>query len=159
MTHSWNDEDLFFYYLGIELSEYPKKIWDRIKSENKEFRSVLDIGSGPGAFSLAALNNGYDVQAVDISRKHLSELKEKNIHKERLKTFNNDWLEAPVEKSDITISAYSLSNTINSNEGVAKIIYNTKQTAYFISFNNVEKNRFPNRRFIKKERSYPKKIH
>jgi hypothetical protein len=149
MMPVWSDEDIYFYYLGVEHSEYPGRIWNRIKSENEDCASLLDIGSGPGAFSLNALSDGYDVQAVDVCEKHLSVLKGKALHKDKLCTYNCDWLEAPVQKADVSICAYSLSGSIKSLDGIAKVINNTKNAAYFISFNDIEKTDFKTANLLK----------
>ena len=156
---TWSENDIFFYYLGLKYSDYPKKIWERIKKENRDFTSILDVGCGPGIFSLIAIEDNYKVQAVDINKNHLDALLNKSPKKENLTLIYSDWIDAAVEKADITICAYSLSGSISTQQGINKIIDNSKQAAYFISFVNPEKTDFLTAELFKKlsiaPKSYP----
>ncbi|HJO94665.1 MAG TPA: class I SAM-dependent methyltransferase [Victivallales bacterium] len=154
---TWSKNDIFFYYLGMKYSEYPKKIWERIKKENQGLSSILDIGCGPGAFSLPALEDTCKVQAIDINQDHLSALENRCSNIKNLTLVHSDWTDAQVNKADITICAYSLSSNIKSTQGIKKIINYTKNTAYFISFINQEKTDFLSESLIQKLSITPKR--
>ena len=50
----WTDEQILNYYLGIEHSDYPWVFWEAMRPHLGGCASLIDIGSGPGAFALAA---------------------------------------------------------------------------------------------------------
>ena len=157
MNNIWTKNDLMFYELGIQYSDYPDVIWNRILEENEKIYSLLDIGAGPGAFTFKALEAGIYVQAVDTNKTHLNVLEEKCSEKKLLKLYPQDWIDADVEKSDISICAYSLTGSINSLSGLRKIIDKTKKTAYFISFKNIERADFQTSDLIYKLGLNPRK--
>lgn len=131
----WTDEQILNYYLGIEHSDYPRVFWEAMKPHLSGCTSLIDIGSGPGAFALKAATEGFHVQAVDINKKNLDALQDK-IKALGLKKVNliyGDWLEVEVEKSDAAVSAYSLGGTIGTVEGIKKIFASALKAVFFIT--------------------------
>ncbi len=129
----WTDEQIEGYYLGIESSDYPAVFWERMKPALSACKTLLDLGSGPGAFALKALEIGLRVQAVDRSRKNLNALRKKVGNSPALELIHGCWPEVEVGKSDATVCAYSFGGGIGTPEGIKKIIDRTEKIAYFIT--------------------------
>ncbi|WDU83515.1 hypothetical protein [Caloramator sp. Dgby_cultured_2] len=55
--------------INLDINDYPKKILEYIKDIVGNFHNltVLDIGSGPGTFSIPVAKLGAEVVAVDSS--------------------------------------------------------------------------------------------
>jgi len=138
----WTDEQIQHYYIGTSCSEYPRVFWERIKQRLKHCRDVIDLGCGPGAFALAAVQDGYFVQAVDSNKKQLSALENKMLEWGRnthCRLINSDWLDAEVEAADAVISAYCFGGSIGCRKGLEKIISKTKKALFFIMPYNDER--------------------
>ena len=63
----WEQTTLRYYYEGLAWGDYPRLIMQRIIHEPNSCHSLLDICSGPGAFSLYSLQQGWETTAVDLS--------------------------------------------------------------------------------------------
>lgn len=63
------------YHTFLEL----KNILDRLKGINKR-ESIIDFGSGTGRVTVFLLQKGYEIYAVDISKKSLDNLKKVATH-------------------------------------------------------------------------------
>ncbi|MDO9535036.1 MAG: class I SAM-dependent methyltransferase [Bacillota bacterium] len=129
----WTDKQILNYYLGVKYSDYPKIFWEKMKPEIAGCKTIIDIGCGPGAFALKAVEANFNVQAVDINKKSLEALKKQTRGLKNLKTIYGNWLEVEVEKSDAAICAYSFGGEIGTLEGIRKIIDVTEEAAFFIA--------------------------
>lgn len=131
---TWTDEQIKNYYLGIKNSDYPKIFWEKMKISMKTCMSIMDIGCGPGAFALKALEDGFYVYGIDQNEKHLNALRKasKDIPSGKLEIINNSWMDVSSIKSDASICAYSLGEGIGSVEGIGKVLKSTKKIAFFI---------------------------
>lgn len=135
MMRDWSDQEIDTYYEGIHHSDYPKVFWERMMPLLEGCKVINDIGCGPGAFALKALEAGLRVQAVDSNIKNLQALKAKveaQQISERCHTFHNDWLEAEVDEADASVAAYSFSGSIGSPEGLKKMVYTSRKAVFFI---------------------------
>lgn len=135
MEKNWTREEIKAYYAGIRYSDYPLVFWQRILPYLEECSSLSDIGCGPGAFCLQALEAGLRVQAIDINYKNLQALEEQVA--KRGKTRNcrflyGDWLEVPALKTDVSVCAYSLGGNIGTSAGLKKILDITERVAFLI---------------------------
>lgn len=129
----WTREQIKNYYLGIEFSDYPAVFWERMEPVLVECETLTDIGCGPGAFALKALEAGLRVQAVDFSHKNLAALQKKAGDAPGLKLIYGCWPEVKVEKSDATVCAYCFGGEIGTQEGIGKVIAQTDKVAFFIA--------------------------
>lgn len=135
MMRDWSDQEINAYYEGIRHSDYPAVFWERMLPLLEGCKVIIDVGCGPGAFTLKALEAGLRVQAVDSSIKNLQALKAKvevQGISERCHTFHNDWLEAEVDESDVSVAAYSFAGSIGSPEGLRKIADKSRKAVFFI---------------------------
>ena len=131
----WSEQQITYYYLGIRHSDYPEVFWQKMKPVIKNYKTLIDIGCGPGAFALKAAESGFQVQAVDISKKNLDALKMqvKLLRLNNVNTIPGDWVDVQVEKNDVSVCAYSFGDTIGTLEGIKKIIDLTNEVAFFIT--------------------------
>lgn len=131
----WTDEQILNYYLGIEHSDYPRVFWDAMRPHLAGCTSLIDIGSGPGAFTLVAARDGFHVQAVDINKKNLDALQKKikELELGKVKLIYGDWLETEAEKCDAAVCAYSFGGRIGTAQGFNKIFEIAGKVAFFIS--------------------------
>jgi len=131
----WTDEQINSYIMGVKYSDYPRVFWRKMSESLNGCLSLLDVGCGPGAFALKAAEHGMSVQAVDISEKNINALR--NISKEmgldNVTPILGNWLEVEIEKSDVSVSAYSFAQEIGTTEGIKRILQNTKKIAFFIT--------------------------
>lgn len=134
-SEAWTARQLQAYYQGLEHSDYPQVFWEKIRRKAAPAATLADIGCGPGAFALKALDEGFFVQAVDSSRQHLLALEGRagEGKKEKLKLIAADWLEARIMSSEITVCAYSLGGNIGSPAGIKKTLMVTTKKAFFIT--------------------------
>jgi len=132
----WTDQQIYHYYEGIRLSDYPRIFWEKIAPYLEDCTTITDVGCGPGAFTLIALQSGYKVQAVDISNKNLLALQEqvKMLGLEHNFTaVRGDWLDVETEKTDAAVCAYCFGGSIGTLPGIEKVIANSRKAIFFIS--------------------------
>ncbi len=131
----WSDAQIENYLLGVRYSDYPRLFWEKMQPDLAGCQTFIDAGSGPGAFALKALEAGFYVQAVDLSAKSLAYLRRQADPAKagRLKTICGDWLQVRVEKSDISVCAYSCGGSIGTAAGLARVFELTRAAAYFIA--------------------------
>lgn len=135
MEKAWSKEQIESYYRGMEYSDYPSVPWEKMKCKILDCTTLLDIGCGPGAFSIYAACRGYEVQAVDISINHLRalEMQKKAMGLRNIRTVYGDWLEVQVEPAEVSICAYCFCGSIGTPEGIEKVLQFNTGTAFFIS--------------------------
>lgn len=146
----WTDRQIEVYYAGIELSDYPSVLWERMKLWLGGCASLTDVGCGPGAFALKALEEGFIVQAVDVNEKCLRALEgriNEQGYTDRCKLVWGDWLDdgLALEEADVCISAYSTGGGIGTRAGIAKIAALAKKVIFFITPFDLEKADFMSR--------------
>lgn len=145
MSLDWNEEQIYFYYAGIALSDYPRVIWDSISPYLKVSTTLIDIGCGPGAFTLKALEEGFSVTSLDYNMNSLNmlerEIKKRNLFQKSSIIFG-DWKDVKTGKFDVSVAANCFSDAIGSREGVEKIISNTNNIAVFIFPAKLQKEEF-----------------
>ncbi len=131
----WTEEQIIHYLEGIKHSDYPAVFWQRMLPYLNGCRTLTDIGSGPGAFALKAAENGFNVQAVDSSRKSLEVIEKQAFDQSsgKIKTIHGNWPDVDLEQSDVTVCAYSFGGEIGTSPGIAKIFDLTGQVIFFIS--------------------------
>ncbi|MFO8191639.1 MAG: class I SAM-dependent methyltransferase [Bacillota bacterium] len=133
-TREWSDEQIEVYLAGIAESDYPRVFWEIMKTDYPKARSLLDIGSGPGAFALAAAEEGLQVQAVDRNRKLLKALigaaKQRQLRK--IRTICGSWPEVKVRPADLAVCAYSFGGSIGTDEGIEAILQAVMKAVYLI---------------------------
>lgn len=134
-SKDWTDQQISTYYTGIQKSDYPKVVWNKIKPQIKSCSTLQDIGCGPGAFSLAAAADGFNVKSIDISNKSLESLKKRaeNLGLNNIRTVCGDWLELETGKSEVSVCSYCFGGAIGTVEGIKKVLDSTTNTAFFIS--------------------------
>lgn len=133
---NWTEQQIRGYFDGLRYSDYPFVFWEKMRSHLAGCCTLTDVGCGPGAFALKALEEGFAVQAVDINEKNLEALAEQVKQREfenMCRIIHGDWLEVKVEKSDVTVCAYSMGGRIGTPEGIKRIIAKTKKAAFFIT--------------------------
>ena len=104
MVKDWSDRQIDVYFAGIDSSDYPAIFWERMKPWLRGCSSILDIGCGPGAFTLKALDEGFYVQAVDINEKNLQALEtriKKKGYPQKCTLLRGDWLENPERRMPV----------------------------------------------------------
>ena len=133
----WSEEQIDSYFQGIEHSEYPSVPWERMKQKirGSDCSTLIDIGCGPGAFTIHTARRGYDVQAVDISNTNLKALekRKKALNLSNIKTIYGDWLEVEVIPTEVSICAYCFCGSIGTLEGIKKVLQHTTRMAFFIA--------------------------
>ncbi|MFA7468833.1 MAG: class I SAM-dependent methyltransferase, partial [Desulfotomaculaceae bacterium] len=130
---------------GVVHSDYPAVFWERMLLLLEDCQVINDIGCGPGAFALKALEAGLRVQAVDANRKNLQALKAKAEELQldgKCDFFHHDWLEAEVDEADASVAAYSFAGSIGSPAGLMKIVNTSRKAAFFIIPYELEKLEF-----------------
>ena len=153
----WTDAQIDHYLEGIKHSDYPAVFWQRMKPYLNDCRTIIDIGSGPGAFALRAAADGFMVQAVDSSRKSLAvlEVEASGYAAGPIKTICGNWPNVSVDHCDAAICAYSFGGAIGTPSGISKIFKVTGRVIFFIS--PVEKTQvdFLSRELYEEEGSSP----
>jgi SAM-dependent methyltransferase len=133
----WTDAQVDHYLEGIKHSDYPALFWQRMLPYLKGggCRTVMDIGSGPGAFALRAAEDGFIVQAVDSSRKSLDvlETEASGFAAGAIKTICGNWPDVIVDHCDAAICAYSFGGDIGTSRGISEIFKVTGRVIFFIS--------------------------
>lgn len=131
----WTDAQIANYYLGVRYSDYPRIFWDKMKPVMAGSASLVDIGSGPGAFALMAAEAGLRVQAVDLNRKNLEALAGQagDAGLTNIQTIYGSWLSVAVGKSDVAVCAYSFGGEIGTRAGIRKIIGAARKAAFLIA--------------------------
>lgn len=135
MTKEWTDQDIEAYYAGIIDSDYPLVFWERMLKMLKNCELITDIGCGPGAFTLKALEAGFGVQAVDSRLKNLQALKakiEERHMSKKCNLFHTDWLKAEVKEADASVAAYCFTGSIATPAGLQKIVSMSRKAVFFI---------------------------
>ncbi|MDY6827096.1 MAG: class I SAM-dependent methyltransferase [Bacillota bacterium] len=130
----WSNEQIEVYLAGVAESDYPRIFWNIIKTENPAARTMIDIGSGPGAFALTAAEEGLQVQAVDTNKKKLAALirEAKRRKLERITTICGNWPTVKVNQADLAICAYSFGGSIRTRESIEAILQTALQAVYLI---------------------------
>ncbi len=156
-NREWTDAQIDHYLEGTKHSDYPAVFWQRMKPHLNGCRTIIDIGSGPGAFALRAAEDGFMVQAVDSSRKSLDvlEAEASGYAAGTIKTVCGNWPDVNVNHCDAAICAYSFGGDIGTPIGISKIFKVTGRVIFFIS--PVEKTQvdFLSRELYKEEGSSP----
>ena len=134
-NQEWTADQIRYYLEGVKYSDYPSVFWDRMRPLLEGCQTLLDIGSGPGAFALKALADGYTVQAVDSSRKNLAALENQTEAQDRsrLKTIYGNWPDVDADPCDTAVCAYSFGGSIGTVPGIAKIINLARSSVFFIA--------------------------
>lgn len=148
----WTKEQIENYYLGIRYSDYPNIFWEKIQLQLTNCKTLIDIGSGPGAFAIKAAEYGLDVQAVDINKEHLIALDcyMKKFNLKGIKLINGEWPNVDVKKSDVSICGYSLGGEIGTPNGIRKVLEITNRIAFFIISYNKEQTDFSSKELYQK---------
>jgi len=130
----WSDEQINVYLAGTAESDYPQVFWKIMKTTHPEARTLLDIGSGPGAFALAAAEEGLQVQAVDMSRKSLEALmgEAKRRKLAGITAICGSWPTVKASPADLVVCAYSFGGSIGTRKGIETILQAALKTAYLI---------------------------
>jgi SAM-dependent methyltransferase len=131
----WTADQIQYYLEGIKYSDYPSVFWRYMQPLIEGYQTFLDVGSGPGAFALKALEEGFLVQAVDSSRKSLEALEYQagTQNKNRLKTICGNWPDVDADQCDTAVCAYSFGGSIGTEQGIAKIFDLTRSSVFFIT--------------------------
>lgn len=145
MALDWNEKEMYFYYAGIANSDYPGVIWEKILPHLNNCSSLIDIGCGPGAFTLKALEDGFNVTSVDSNLNSIEvlsrEIQKRNLHRNSSIVLS-DWNDIKAGKFDVSIAAYCFYGSIGSKEGIEKIISCTNVLAVFILPARLQKSEF-----------------
>lgn len=133
--NEWTADQVTHYLNGIKHSDYPAVFWKLMQPHLNDCNSLIDIGSGPGAFALKAVENGFNVQAVDTSRKSLDALEKKasELVSGKIEMICGNWPYVDVEPCDVAVCAYSFGGDIGTPMGVAKIFQTAGKAVFFIS--------------------------
>jgi len=136
MGKEWTDQQIDVYFRGIACSDYPAVFWEKMTPYLAGCTSLIDVGSGPGAFALQALAAGFFVQAVDVDGKNLRALREKAASLgflERCRILQGDWLAVKTEKADAVVCAYSMGGSIGTAAGIAKAARMAPRALFFLA--------------------------
>ena len=130
----WEQTTLRYYYEGLAWGDYPRLIMQRIIHEPNSCHSLLDICSGPGAFSLYSLQQGWETTAVDLSDIALSALREKALEYPRscFHAVYDDFINASLPQADIAVAACCFYEQMTTDTALQKIIDSAKQIAVFV---------------------------
>lgn len=131
----WTADQIKHYLEGIKYSDYPSVFWSRMQPLLEGCQTFLDIGSGPGAFALKALEEGFFVQALDSSHNSLEALEKQTMqqNKGRLKTICGNWPEIDADPCDSAVCAYSFGGEIGTESGIAKIFDLARASVFLIA--------------------------
>jgi len=145
VTFSWDEIQNYFYQAGIIHSDYPKIIWDKIVPYIKNYHSLMDIGCGNGAFTLKALEEGFNVTSIDCNYNSLEALKCEIVKRnlcQRSSVVFGDWENVKAKKCDVSIASYCFNGYIGSKKGIEKILLNTNYVSVFVLPAVLEKGEF-----------------
>lgn len=121
----WQQDTLKYYYEGLRGGTYPSAIMDMLSPLLKNCTSVIDICSGPGAFSLYALIRGWRVTAVDLSATALMALETEAHHYRptNLTTLCADFLTLCLPAAaDVAVAALCFADKMAGKTALAKIL-------------------------------------
>lgn len=121
--------------LELKLNNYPLKIIDHISRVVGEFKNVkiLDIGCGPGTFTIPLAKKGAKVKAIDSSI-YMIDLLLDEAKNERINSIQCSlcpWERTKIEECDIAICAFAC-NTIKDAEEFKKLYQITKKYIFII---------------------------
>lgn len=130
----WEQTTLRYYYEGLAYGDYPGLIMERILPQMQNCHSLLDICSGPGAFSLYSLKQGWRTTAIDLAEIALEALEEKakNYPQSRFQAIYGDFLTTAVPHADIAVAACCFYEQMATPAALEKIIDSTNQVALFV---------------------------
>ncbi len=133
-TGDWSDEQIQYYFNGIEWSEYPQKLWNVMQLQCGDCSTMLDIGSGPGAFALIGAASGLSAWAVDTKLKSLRALEKRayELCLEGITTVAGSWPDVDVPACDLAVCSYSFGGEIGTRRGLAKILEKTNKVAFLV---------------------------
>ncbi len=142
--NNWQESTLKYYYQGVLFGEYPAKIMNSLGPVIKQCTSMLDVCSGPGAFSLWGLAEGMQVTATDILPDSLAALTEKAqlYPKSKLTTIAADFRILAPPQADLVIAACCFSEDMAEPAMVAKIADAASKIAVFVMHDGLKNSEF-----------------
>ncbi|MBM7624406.1 class I SAM-dependent methyltransferase [Sporohalobacter salinus] len=75
----WDDgSEIYSELIEDELDSFKKDAWKELirKNTEEDYKTVLDVGTGPGFFAIIMTEMGYEVTAVDSSEKMINQAKQ-----------------------------------------------------------------------------------
>lgn len=144
MVKSWEEATLRYYYQGLTWGEYPRRIMERLADAAKGCCSLLDICSGPGAFALYGLQQGWETTAVDLSPTALAALKQQALRYPQacFRSIYGDFLEIPLQRADLAVAACCFYEQMASRAALDKIIASARQLALFVQHDDFHQPEF-----------------
>jgi SAM-dependent methyltransferase len=132
--YQWDSFRIALYLRATERGDYPRVVLKKILPLLHSSMSILDIGSGPGAFSLALAPHVQRVYAMDTNKTVLEQLTEialekglKNIH-----TLCGTWPQDPAPKVDVIISTHSGPRVTASKPSLKKIAETASDRVFLV---------------------------
>lgn len=141
----WDKSMMGYYFSGAETGEYPRKIWEALTPYIKGCHSMLDVGCGPGAWSILALADGMEVYGIEQGKNQIEELtaqlKRRKLD-QHFTLLEGNFQDLEIPCADLSVTAFSYSGEIGTNEGIQKILTHTKKVAVFVYSISAESDQF-----------------
>ncbi len=129
---SWEGAALTYYLDGLKYGGYPSAIMERLSDELNGCRDLIDICSGPGAFSLWALGRGWQVTATDLSESALNALSRTAGEGAALTTIPGDLSRLTLPAADVAVAACCFYEKTATAPVLGKMLDAAKKTAIFV---------------------------
>ncbi len=121
--YQWDSFRIALYLKAIERGDYPRVFIEKMLPALHSSMIILDIGSGPGAFSLGLAPHVHRVYAMDTNKTVLEPLIEAALKKglHNIHGLSGTWPRDPAPKVDVIISAYSGPGVTASKQSLKKM--------------------------------------
>lgn len=121
--YQWDSFRIALYLKAIERGDYPRIFIDRMVPDLQPSMSLLDIGSGPGAFSLGLAPFVKRVYSMDKNMAVLEQLTVEASRKgfKNIRCLYGTWPLNPTPKVDVIVSAYSGPEVTASKQSLKKM--------------------------------------
>ena len=96
---SWNDFQKYYdweFDIVCERQKHDVEMWKKFAGEFGD--PILELGCGSGRITIPLAEHGYDITAVDVSDKMLSDLKQKSKHLHNISIVQADMTDFSLEK-------------------------------------------------------------
>ncbi|MEW6380133.1 MAG: methyltransferase domain-containing protein [bacterium] len=124
------------YFQNRTSGPHYQEVLERILKEIPKGDTLIEIGPGPGIFTLALITHVGWLTAVEPSPAAVNVLRSKTAHFDNLRIVNHSWEEAVIEPHDVVFAAGVLYVFYHLEAALRKMIHHARQEVLLVTLHD-----------------------